>query len=39
MGKKNSDRVFGCHAVVEVALVGIVDEDVDKNPKRNDTMA
>jgi hypothetical protein len=29
MGKKNSDRVFGCNAVVEVALIGIGDEDVD----------
>ena len=32
-GQKNSDRVLGCHAVVEVALVGIGDEDVDKLPK------
>ena len=33
MGKKISDRVFGCNAVVEVALIGIGDEDVDKLPK------
>ena len=37
--KKNSDRLFGCHAVVEVALVGIGNEDVDENPKRNAAMA
>ena len=33
MDKKNSDRVFGCHAAVEVAMVGISDEDVDKLTK------
>ena len=31
--KKNSDRLFGCHAVVDGALVGIGDENVDKLPK------
>ena len=31
--KKVSDRVFGSNAVVEVALVGIGNEDVDKLPK------
>lgn len=31
--KKVSDRVFGCHAAVEVAMVGISDEDVDKLTK------
>ena len=34
MGKKKSDRVFGCNAVVEVALVGIGNEDVDNLPKK-----
>ena len=34
MGKKISDRVFGCNAVVEVALIGIGDEDVDNLPKK-----
>ena len=33
MDKKNSDRLFGCHAVVDGALVGIGDENVDKLPK------
>ena len=32
--KKISDRVFGCNAVVEVALIGIGDEDVDNLPKK-----
>ena len=35
MGKKNLDRVFGCHAAVEVAMVGISDEDVDKLHKES----
>ena len=49
MDKKNSDRLFGCHAVVEVALVGISDEDVDKlhkesyyginRPKKDETVS
>lgn len=33
--KKNLDRVFGCHAAVEVAMVGISDEDVDKLHKES----
>lgn len=32
--KKISDRVFGCHAAVEVTLVGTGDEDVDNLPKK-----
>ena len=49
MSEKKSDRVFGCHAAVEVAMVGISDEDVDKlhkesyyginRPKKDETVS